>query len=188
MQSQLPGGLPVDARAQLGRIRFRRAVALMVMTLVLPGSAQLVAGRKDVGRIAMRIWFGLILTGLALVGIELVSHGFAFWFLSNTFVLGLVRFVLMALAVGWALLLVDAWRIGEPLALRQRQRLAMVGINGVLCFSVAGSLLFASHMVSVQKDFLAAMFSSGVVTNAHDGRYNVLLLGGDSGKTRWGLR
>ena len=26
------------------------------------------------------------------------------------------------------------------------------------------------------------------MTNAHDGRYNVLLLGGDSGKTRWGLR
>ena len=35
---------------------FRRAVLLMLMTLVLPGSAQLVAGRKQTGRIAMRIW------------------------------------------------------------------------------------------------------------------------------------
>src|SRR3954451_429470 len=188
MQSQPAGGLPVDARVQLGRIRFRRALALMVMTLVLPGSAQLVAGRKQVGRIAMRIWFGLILTALILFGIELVSHSFAFWFLSNTVVLGLVRLVLMALAVGWALLLVDAWRIGEPLALRQRQRLAMVGINGLLCFSVAGSLLFASHMVSVQKDFLAAMFSSGPASSSHNGRFSILLLGGDSGADRWGLR
>jgi len=188
MQSQLPGGLPADARVQLGRIRFRRALALMVMTLVLPGSAQLVAGRKDVGRIAMRIWFGLVLTTMALIVIELVSHGFAFWFLSNTFVLGLVRFVLMGLAVGWALLFVDAWRIGEPLALRQRQRLAMVGINGVLCFSVAGSLLFASHVVAVQKDFLAAMFSNGPASSSHNGRFNILLLGGDSGADRWGLR
>jgi hypothetical protein len=32
-------------------------VTLMLMTLVLPGSAQIVAGRKQVGRIAMRIWF-----------------------------------------------------------------------------------------------------------------------------------
>ena len=181
MQSQ-------DALAQLGRIRFRRALALMVMTLVLPGSAQLVAGRKQIGRIAMRIWFGLIATGLFLLLLGLVSKSFVFWFASNTAVLGLLRVVLMALAVGWALLFVDAWRIGEPLALRQKQRLAMVGINGVLCFSVAGSLLFASHVVTVQKDFLAAMFSSGPASNAHDGRYNVLRLGGDSGADRWGLR
>lgn len=187
MQSHLAGGL-ADARSELGRIRFRRALALMVMTLVLPGSAQLVAGRRDVGRIAMRIWFGLILTGGFLLVVELMSHSFVFWFLSNTFVLGLVRIVLMALAVGWAFLLVDAWRIGEPLALRQKQRLAMVGINGLLCFSVAGSLLFASHLVNVHKDWLLATFASGPASDAHDGRYNILLLGGDSGADRWGLR
>jgi LCP family protein required for cell wall assembly len=32
------------------------------------------------------------------------------------------------------------------------------------------------------------MFGAGTVTEAHDGRYNVLLLGGDSGSDRWGLR
>jgi polyisoprenyl-teichoic acid--peptidoglycan teichoic acid transferase len=188
MQSQLAGGATVDARTQLGRIRFRRALALMLMTLVLPGSAQIVAGRKHVGRIAMRIWFGLILTAILLLVVELLSHSFVFWFASNTFVLGLVRFVLVGLAVGWAFLLIDAWRIGEPLALRQKQRLAMVGINGLLCFSVAGSLLFASHLVNVHKDWLLATFSSGPASKAHDGRFNVLLLGGDSGADRWGLR
>jgi polyisoprenyl-teichoic acid--peptidoglycan teichoic acid transferase len=188
MQSQLAGRPVVDPRRELGRIRFRRALALMAMTLVLPGSAQLVAGRKQVGRIAMRTWFGLLLTALFLLLVELVSHSFVFWFLSNTLVLGLVRLVLMALAIGWAFLLVDAWRIGEPLALRQKQRLAMVGINGLLCFSVAGSLLFASHLVNVHKDWLLATFASGPASGAHDGRYNVLLLGGDSGADRWGLR
>jgi polyisoprenyl-teichoic acid--peptidoglycan teichoic acid transferase len=160
----------------------------MVMTLVLPGSAQLVAGRRETGRIAMRIWFGLVITALFLFLIGLMSNTFVFWFLSNTFVLGLIRFTLMGLAVGWAFLLIDAWRIGEPLALRQKQRLAMVGINGLLCFSVAGSLLFASHIVTVQKDFLAAMFSNGPASKAADGRFNILLLGGDSGADRWGLR
>ena len=92
------------------------------------------------------------------------------------------------MAVGWACLFMDAWRLGDPLALRQKQRLAMVGINGVLCFSVAGTLLFASHVVGVQKDFMSAMFTDGPATGAHDGRYNVLLLGGDSGADRWGLR
>jgi LCP family protein required for cell wall assembly len=63
-----------------------------------------------------------------------------------------------------------------------------VGINGFLCFSVAGTLLFASHVVAVQRDFITAMFGDGVASGAHQGRYNVLLLGGDSGADRWGLR
>ncbi len=120
--------------------------------------------------------------------VGLVWNSFVFWLLSNTFLLGIIRFGLMVLAVGWAYLFVDAWRLGDPLALRQKQRLAMVGINGVLCFSVAGSLLFAAHVVTVQRDFIAAMFTSGGRDQAHEGRFNVLLLGGDSGKTRWGLR
>ncbi len=48
---------------------FRRALMLMLMTLVLPGSAQLVAGRKQVGRIALRIWLGLIVTVVLLLGL-----------------------------------------------------------------------------------------------------------------------
>jgi LCP family protein required for cell wall assembly len=92
------------------------------------------------------------------------------------------------LAVGWALLFLDAWRLGRPLELLQRHRLAMVGLNGVLCFAVVGSLLFASHVVTVQKDFISTIFGGHAVTKAHEGRYNVLLLGGDSGADRWGLR
>ena len=171
---------------RLARVRFRRAVTLMVMTLFVPGSAQLVAGRRQVGLVAIRVWLSVIgvLTFVVLVG--LVWHGFVIWLLVHS--LGLVRLVLMVLAVGWAGLFVDAWRLGQPLELRQKQRLAMVGLNGLLCFSVAGSLLFASHVVTVQRDFIAAMFGDGTASDPHHGRYNVLLLGGDSGVGRWGLR
>jgi LCP family protein required for cell wall assembly len=173
---------------RLARVRFRRAVALMLMTLLLPGSAQLVAGSRRVGRVAMRVWF----TGTALLGLTvllaLVWPGVLFWLLKSPLVLGAVRLVLMALAVGWAVLFVDAWRLGQPLSLRQRQRLAMVGLNGLLCFSVAGSLLFASHLVGVQRDFITTMFGGTRVADPTEGRFNILLLGGDSGADRWGLR
>lgn len=190
MAPALPSGAQrTGARgAQAGGVQFRRAVVLMLMTLVLPGSAQLAAGRKQTGRLALRLWFGLLGVVTALLVLGLVFGSFVFWLLSNTVVLGVVRIVLMVMAVGWAYLFVDAWRLGNPLALRQKQRLAMVGINGLLCFSVAGSLLFASHVVGVQKDFMSAMFTDGVATGAHQGRYNILLLGGDSGSDRWGLR
>ncbi len=170
------------------RVRFRRAVALMVMTLVVPGSAQLVAGNRTVARIAIRVWLALLVTGTATVVTAALWHPFGFWVASDTTVLGVLRVGLMALAVAWALLFVDAWRLGQPLTLTQQHRRAAVGVNGVLCFSVAGTLLFGAHVVGVQRDFLVTMFGEGAAAGASDGRYNVLLLGGDAGAGRVGLR
>lgn len=175
-----------DDRA--ARVRFRRAIALMVMTLVLPGSAQLVAGNARVGRLALRIWFGIALTLVTTVVVGLVWHQLAFWLVFNPLMLGLLRFALMLAAIGWAGLFVDAWRIGQPLTLLMGHRRAAVGVNGFLCLSVAGSLLFGAHLVGIQRDFVLTMFGNGAATGSHDGRYNVLLVGGDSGAGRWGLR
>ena len=176
------------AADRAARVRYRRALMLMVMTLVVPGSAQLVAGNRRVGRFATRLWAVLVVLGL--VGVLLVAwhHQYAFWFASDTTVLGYLRLGLMLLATGWAALFLDAWRIGQPLSLSLSHRRTVVGLNGVLCFSVAGTLLFGAHLVGVQRDFILTMFSGDTVTNQHDGRYNVLLVGGDSGAGRWGMR
>jgi polyisoprenyl-teichoic acid--peptidoglycan teichoic acid transferase len=173
-------------RAQ--RVRFRRAMTLMVMTLVIPGSAQLVAGNRRLGRIATRVWMAVVAAVLISAVVSVLAHSFVFWAASNTLLLALLRLALMALAVGWALLFMDAWRLGQPLGLQRQQRLAVVGVNGFLSLAVAGSLLFGAHMVGVQRQFMLTMFGDGAVVGAHDGRFNVLLLGGDSGAGRWGLR
>jgi len=187
-----PGSEPVTARAtareRAARIRYRRALMLMTMTLVVPGSAQLVAGNRQLGRVAMRTW--MVLLGVLVLSVPtgLVWHEYIFWAASDTALLNVLRFVLMALAVGWAALLVDAWRLGQPLSLSLPHRRTVVGLNGVLCFSVAGTLLFGAHLIGVQRNFILTMFSGSEVTSAHHGRFNVLLLGGDSGAGRWGLR
>jgi LCP family protein required for cell wall assembly len=170
------------------RVRYRRALMLMVMTLLVPGSAQLVAGNRRVGRIATRVWVLLLLASAVGLVMAVLHHQYAFWFVSDPAVLGALRLGLMALAVGWALLFLDAWRLGQPLSLSLGHRRAVVGLNGVLCFSVAGSLLFGAHLVGVQRSFILTMFSGHTVHGANDGRYNVLLVGGDSGAGRWGLR
>ena len=173
-------------RAQ--RVRFRRAVTLMLMTLFLPGSAQLVSGNRRVGRIALWTWLTLAVVGVLAVVTSYFWHGLAFWAGTSTVLLQVLRLGLMALAVGWAYLFVDAWRLGQPLTLQRQHRLAIVGVNGFLCFSVAGALLFGAHVVSVQRDFMISMFGNGEAVGAHHGRYNVLLMGGDAGAGRWGLR
>src|SRR3954452_19888130 len=170
------------------RVRFRRAMALMLMTLVLPGSAQLVAGNRRIGLIALRTWVLLLLTFVSTLVAGAIWHGLFFRLAFDTSALLLLRLALMALAVGWAYLFIDAWRLGQPLTLSMGHRRAAIGVNGVLCLSIAAALLFSAHLVGVQRGFILAMAGDGERTSAHDGRYNVLLLGGDSGAGRWGLR
>ena len=170
------------------RVRFRRAMCLMLMTLVVPGSAQLVAGSRRVGMLALRTWLVLVSVAVVLLAAVLLDRGLLFTLGSSPLALGVLRVVLMGAAIGWAVLFMDAWRLGQPLSLAMAQRRAIVGVNGVLCFGVAATLLFGAHLVGVQRDFVLSMFGDGSATKATDGRYNVLLLGGDSGAGRWGLR
>ena len=177
--------IPVDERA--ARVRFRRALTLMAFTLLVPGSAQLIAGNRRVGRVAVRIWLATVLTLLAVGTVVLVDNGFALKLALNADVMLLARLALLVGAVAWAALFIDAWRIGQPLSLRLPHRRAIVGVNGVLCFSVAGTLLFGAHLAGAQREWLT-MFADGDIGTAHGGRYNILLMGGDSGADRWGLR
>ncbi|WP_243057945.1 LCP family protein [Nocardioides sp. SR21] len=181
-------GSPLTAGDRAARIRFRRAMALMLATLVLPGSAQIVAGNRRVGWIALRTWFVVVAAFLVTMVVGLFDHQFLYGLGTDPSTLLWMRLVLMALAIGWALLFFDAWRIGQPLSLAMGHRRAVVGVNGVLCLAVAGSLLFGAHLVGVQRDLMLTMFGDGQASDAHHGRYNVLLLGGDSGAGRWGLR
>lgn len=177
---------PTSERA--ARVRFRRAIALMVMTLVAPGSAQLVAGNRRVGRAALRVWVGFLALGLVTLLTLLIHREFAFWMVANTTLLLAMRLGLIAGAIVWGYLLVDAWRIGQPLSLSMQHRRAVVGVNGIMCFAVASTLLFGAHIVGVQRDFIITTFGDGSASDASGGRYNVLLMGGDSGAGRWGLR
>src|SRR5262249_47718913 len=150
--------------------------------------AQLAAGDKRVGRIAMRAFAVGVGVLLVVVALGVFKPTEVITLFTNTSVLLVLRIALIGYALGWAWLLIDSWRIADPLHLARSQRLAMTGLNGVLCFSLTGGLLFASHLVAVQRDFIVSVFGGHTVSAAQDGRYNVLLLGGDAGFGRVGLR
>ncbi len=186
----MSAGAPILSTVVTGdaSVRFRRALTLLVMTVLVPGSAQLVAGNKRIGRIAVRAFaVGAIFTaGLAVVG--LLWRAEFLRLLTTPHFLSVLRLALVGYAVAWAFLIVDAWRIAGPLGLAQRQRLSLTALNGVVCLGLSGSLLFASHVVAVQRDFIASVFGGTEVTASESGRYNVLLLGGDAGPMRTGIR
>jgi LCP family protein required for cell wall assembly len=176
---------PADTSA---RIQFRRALTLTAMTLVMPGSAQLVMGNKRIGRIAIRVWLGFLVVGALLLFLAMTSRKRLLSLALETPLLSVGRWVLIVGAIAWVALIVDAWRLGRPLELRRNHRLWMTGINSALCFVTAGALFFAAHLVAVQTSFVDSVFVAHTVSKPEQGRYNVLLLGGDSGTGRVGLR
>jgi len=188
VRSSVMGGSYEHAADTSARIQFRRGLTLTAMTLILPGSAQMAAGNKKVGRIALRVWLTLIGLGVVALLVALTSRRGMFSLATNPTLIKLATWALVAAAAAWVLLLVDAWRLGQPLTMERNHRLWMTGLNSVLCFVTAGSLLFAAHTVSAGGHALDTVFASDHVSEAHDGRYNVLLLGGDSGPDRSGVR
>lgn len=131
-----------EAAARADRVRLRRSLTLMGMTVLLPGSAQLVAGNKRLGRIIVRVWLALVGLALLLGIVYLIDRTTVFGLATDPDLLLLARIGLILLAIGWILLLTDAWRLGDPLRLRRSHRLIMVGVNSVLCLVAGGVLLF----------------------------------------------
>lgn len=182
------GGSYNDADIACSRIQLRRSITLVVMTLLVPGSAQLAQGNRSVGRIAVRIWLTLIGV-VAVIGlIALTSRGTFLALATSPFLLKTGQLVLYVLALGWALLLLDAIRLGQPLRQRVGHRVASTALGALVTVMVAGSLTVAANAVGVVNDFSGEVFTATTVSKPHDGRYNVLLLGTDSGKDRVGMR
>src|SRR5690606_847540 len=92
----------------------RRAVSLLVLSVLVPGSAQIVAGNRAIGRIVLRIWFGILLIAALLGGIAFLSISTVVGILSASWFLRLAQWALYAWAAIWALVLIDAWRLGRP--------------------------------------------------------------------------
>lgn len=158
------------------------------MTLVLPGSAQLVAGSRGVGRFALRVAAGLLGVVVLLAFVGLVSSRTLISLLSNQAFLRCAQIALVVLALGWLALFVDAWRLGDPLTLRQKQRLTSAVTMVVLSVVAVSLVLTSSHYVGVARESISRIFAGRTVVDPYAGRYNLLLLGADAGADRVGLR
>lgn len=170
------------------RVVLRRGIGLVVGTLLLPGSAQLQAGNKTVGRVALRTWL-VIVGALLLAGLlALISRGAVVTILASGIFYKLMQPVLIALGLGWALLIADAWRLARPLRMERRRRFGFGAVTLLLAFAVAASGFGLGSAAHAQGDLLSKVLGGGGDSLPNAGRYNVLMLGADAGSGRVGLR
>ena len=177
-----------DAQARSQGIALRRGLAMLGMTLVVPGSAQLAGGNERLGRAALRIWATLIVLAVLFGVLFLTFRSFAIGLYANPVTLQILRWASLALGLGWAALFINAWRIANPPALGPRGRVVIPGIAFVMALVIGFGSWTLAAAFDAQSRLFGNVFTGGGKAETSNGRYNVLLLGGDAGADRSGLR
>jgi LCP family protein required for cell wall assembly len=166
----------------------RRAWWLLVLHVLVPGSAQALAGNRRLGRFALGVWLvGLVLL-LLTVALLLVLPQVPLSLPTNAVGLTVLQGVVLAWAVLWIVLTVDTLRLARLVAVRPGSRIAVAALLVVALVAGTGAAVQGAVLAGQAKDALGSLFAGTRYALPADGRYNILLLGGDAGPGRSGLR
>ncbi|MDQ1083246.1 LCP family protein required for cell wall assembly [Microbacterium proteolyticum] len=178
----------------------RRGWWLVVLNFLIPGSAQVLAGSRRLGRFGLgatlAMWTLLALSALAGLlwptGLFTVVTGSFFPdFLSalRPVPLTIVQIALFAYVALWIVLTVDTLRLVRLVRVGPLARIAMAIVAVVLLFFSGSGAAWAAGIAGSTRDALSSLFAqTGAVVPPSDGYYNILLLGGDSGEGRDSMR
>ena len=180
-----------------GRTRgFGRVLGLTTVGALLPGTAFLAAGYRKIG-------WTLLLGLIALLGLGawLATGGQHLAVRLAVSPTGLLLIIAAAvgLAVVWALVVIAGYRVLAPDSTTVGQHLVGSVLVVLLALGVAAPAFEAAHLASVQRNLITGLFGDDVESATvpsgaaadpwgDKDRVNVLLLGGDGGEDRTGVR
>ena len=162
---------------------------LVLLNFLLPGSAQVVAGNRRLGRIGVTAT--LVMWALAVLGIlsALLWRTAFVTLATNWFFLLAVQAVLLAYVVLWVVLTIDTLRLVRLVRTGRGARFGIAGLSIVLLVIAGGGGVYASQLAGGVRDTLGSIFgASAASVPPSDGYYNILLLGADSGEGRDSMR
>ncbi|MGO4121574.1 LCP family protein [Arthrobacter sp. YAF16] len=166
----------------------KRAFLLILMTLLVPGSAQTVAGNRRLGRFALRVTLTAWVLVIAALVLLVVSRPTLINFIANPATSLVLVIVLALLALGWAALFLNTLRLVRPVLLETGTRTAVVATLVLAMLLSSGSLGYAAYLLNVGRDAIGTIFADGPAMEPSEGRYNFLMMGGDAGADRTGRR
>lgn len=168
--------------------RSKRAWILLLLTLFVPGAAQIVAGNKRLGRFALRLTFTAWAVVIAAAVLALVNRDALLNLFTNPWTSFLLIVLLAATALGWAFMFLNTLRIIRPSLLAPGMRGLVVTALVVLMVLTSGSLGYSAMLINTGRNAIGSIFQSGPDMKPVDGRYNFLVMGGDAGEDRTGRR
>ena len=166
----------------------KRAWWLLALSVIFPGTAQLVGGNRKLGSFALRFSLAnlaiLLLAGL----LFLVNKSWLVGLLTVPFITTLLGWYLWFFGALFALLMFDALRLAQLGRVDGRPRLVL--LLSFLLVGVLGtsSIVYAGNISTSSASAIGSIFNQGGSTQPVDGRYNILVLGSDAGRDRFGIR
>ncbi|MGN7799202.1 LCP family protein [Leifsonia sp. 22587] len=166
----------------------KRGWWLVTMNVLLPGSAQLVAGNRTLGRVGVLSTLLLWALGIVTLVTYLIAPQAVYTLFTQAGSLTLVQSLLIAYAVLWVVLTLDTLRLVRLVRTAPRSRGWIAAFSVLVLVGVTGTAGYASMVAGSARGALGDIFSAGPSQPPVDGRYNIMLLGGDAGPDRDGLR
>jgi len=166
----------------------KRAWWLVGINILVPGSAQLLAGDRRVGRFGIVSTFVLWALAIVTLLLFLFAKPVLYAIGTNVVALTLVQVLLVFYAVLWVVLTVDTLRLTRLVRVEPLARFFVAGLAVTVLVVVASTANYGVTVAGSTRDAISAIFAGGKAANPIDGRYNILLLGGDAGPDRLGLR
>ncbi|SMH42196.1 transcriptional attenuator, LytR family [Rathayibacter oskolensis] len=166
----------------------RRGWWLLVLAVVLPGSAQVLAGSRRLGRLGVAATLALWAALALLAGAALVLPTALLTLLTSDVPLLVLQALLVFYGLLWAILTLDTLRLVCLIRVGPTARPLIAAAAALAIVLSAGSTGYTAHLVGVSRGLLSTVFGDSAAVAPVDGRSTVLLLGGDAGEDRDGLR
>lgn len=186
-------GGPGVGTAQSPLAGLGRALGLTVASAMVWGIAHISAGRRTTGFTLMGLFGGLVLgsAAVSLFFVEEVKQVVV----QRSWLYGITVGILL-LATTWTAVVFRSFQVSEPTGLPPAMRATSGALVVIMALGICVPLVYAARATYVLRDTVSSIFpsdSSGAKVNAVDPwrgkpRVNILLLGGDAGKDRTGIR
>ena len=132
------------------RIKRRRSLTFLAMTLVLPGSAQLAGGSRRIGMFALRIWASLWLLALLAGLLALTQPKAVLAAVTLAPTLTALQIGIVIVGLGWVGLIVDAWRLANPREQGRWGRVVSSALTLTVALTIFGGFVAVASMASAQ--------------------------------------
>ncbi|WP_350347333.1 LCP family protein [Agromyces sp. G08B096] len=166
----------------------RRAWWLVVLNFLIPGAPQVLAGNRRLGRFGLGATLLLWTLAVAALVVWLLWPTVLLTVATNSIALWVVALVAVFYAVLWVVLTLDTLRLLRLVKTAPAARGWLALATTALLVLVSGTAGYAAYFATTTSGFLSSVFVAGPTEPPVDGRYNILLLGGDAGPDRDGLR
>lgn len=166
------------------RVMTRRGWWLVVLNFLLPGSAQVLAGNRRLGRFGLAATLVAWCVAILSIVLALAWRPVLVTLVTNWWMLLLAQIVLIGYALLWVVLTVDTLRLVRLVRARTGARVGIALLAVVLTAISSGTAVYAAQSVIAPIRQGLSIFGGGASVPPSDGYYNFLLLGADSGTGR----